>query len=270
MRTRIKLVRSSLRARLARYIKCFSLLMRRGRRAGIWLSLSSFNSASLLLGRKEKPLRTRAEDKSENKEEFYSRRQESLRRAYWEGNREGNLYLPSGFHEYPHEIYDLFLSLITRDGKVLDLGCGNGLLLRHLITRARHKLVPYGVDFIEQSIQQAKTSILPEYADHFAVCNIADYGFPGAPYDFIFFDPYDLHPDDLNVVLARACKALARDGIIIFYTYDDVLSAYGYEWVGEFLPPELRLAIIKRIDHPEISIGVYSPGWGSGRSRHAE
>jgi len=194
------------------------------------------------------------------REEFYRRRREKLRKIYWEENKEGNIYLPSGFREYPQEIYDLFLRLIPRSGKVLDLGCGNGLLLCHLVRHSPHKLIPYGVDFIEESIEQAKTLILPEYADNLAVGNIAEYPFADAPYDFILFDPYDLHSDDLEPVLKRALDALGHDGRIIFYTYEDVLKAHGYSWVGEFLPVRIRPKLVERIDSPEVSIGVYRKG----------
>ena len=39
-------------------------------------------------------------------------------------------------------------------------------MLRHLVRRSKYSLVPYGVDFIEESIKQAKETILPEYAEN--------------------------------------------------------------------------------------------------------
>lgn len=99
--------------------------------------------------------------------------------------------------------------MINHDGRVMDLGCGNGLMLKHLITRSRYSLIPFGVDFIEESIRQARRIVLPEYADNFIVGNIADIDLGSETYDFIFFDPYALHPDDLDQMirkLLRACR----------------------------------------------------------------
>ena len=47
-------------------------------------------------------------------------------------------------------------------------------MLRHLVRRSKYSLMPYGVDFIEESIKQAKETILPEYAENFIVGNIVD------------------------------------------------------------------------------------------------
>ena len=83
---------------------------------------------------------------------------------YWKNNDGTDVLRPNGFNEYLKEIYDLFLSLIDHGGKVLDLGCRNGLLLKHLVENSKYDLIPYGVDFIEESIRQVKEIILPQYA----------------------------------------------------------------------------------------------------------
>ncbi len=72
---------------------------------------------------------------------------------YWKGNNGSDILRPNGFDAYPDEIYDFFLGLVDREGRVIDLGCGNGLMLRHLVTKSKYKLVPYVVDFIEASIK---------------------------------------------------------------------------------------------------------------------
>ena len=131
---------------------------------------------------------------------FYEERKRRLWEMYWKGNDGSNILRPNGFTEYPREVYDLFLSLIDRDGKVIDLGCGNGLMLRHLVTRSRYRLIPFGVDFIEESIRQAREVVLPEYAANFFVSNIVDFDLGASAFDFIFFDPYTVHPDDLEEI----------------------------------------------------------------------
>jgi SAM-dependent methyltransferase len=186
--------------------------------------------------------------------EFYRRKRETLWQLYWAENDGSDIYLPNGFREYPHEIYDLFCQQIDHGGKVLDLGCGNGLMLRHLVHHVGHRLIPYGVDFLAESIRQAREQVLPEYADNFTLGNILDYGYDDAPYDYIFFDPYDLNPADIPKVLSSILAALNPQGKLICYTYRDVLDAHGYGWVGEF--PHLEELGLRQIDHPEVSLGI--------------
>jgi len=46
-------------------------------------------------------------------------------------------------------------------------------MLRHLVTRSRYRLVPYGVNFLEESIRQAKETVLPEYGRTLTMCILA-------------------------------------------------------------------------------------------------
>ncbi len=201
-----------------------------------------------------------------SREKFYEERKRRLWKMYWEGNDGSDILRPNGFKEYPADIYDLFLSLIDRNGRVLDLGCGNGLMLKHLVTRSRYKLVPYGVDFIEESIRQAREKILPEYAENFKVANIADVELEEKFYDFIFFDPYSVHPDDLEPVVEKLLRACRPRGKVIFYTYRDVLlmlriihllKLKWIRWVGDLLPRYIAVKL-ERINHSKVSIGVYN------------
>ena len=189
--------------------------------------------------------------------DWYEVKKRKLKELYWEQN-DGNPYLPNGFLVYPHEIYDFLLSFIDHPGRVIDLGCGNGLLLKHLVENSKYELIPYGVDFIEESIEQAKREILPEFADNFTVANIRDYvkEMPDEYFDFVFFDPYHLHPKDLDEAVERILRACRPDGKVIFYTYSDVLESLNLKWVGDFLPENIREKL-KRFDHLEVSVGVF-------------
>lgn len=57
-------------------------------------------------------------------------------------------------------------------GNVLDLGCGNGALLKTLC-HFNHKLVPWGVDISSDNIAHAQL-LLPQFANNFAVSDIFD------------------------------------------------------------------------------------------------
>ena len=197
--------------------------------------------------------------------EFYEKRKRKIWEMYWKNSDGTDILRPSGFREYPAEIYDLFLSLVNHDGKVLDLGCGNGLLLRHLVTKSKYELIPYGVDFIEESIKQAREKVLPEFAENFVVANIVDYKLEEKSFDLIFFDPYDVHPDDLPEMVNRVIRACKPGRRVIFYTYRDVLRVLRLisllklkwvSWVGDLLPRNVARSL-RRIDHKEVSVGVY-------------
>ena len=219
---------------------------------------------------------------TERARRWYTSRKEAIKRMYWENKDYRNIYTPSGFKEYPREIYDLFTSLIHRSGKVLDLGCGNGLLLKHLVENSKYELEPFGVDFIEESIQQAREIVLPTYSDNFTASNIIDYNLEPGSFDFIFLDPTDIHRDDMDWFLERVIRACRPGGRIIFYAYRDVMRVllvlsivsliipplrerlpWRIEgiatWVGKLLPTSIRRRL-ERIDHKYVSIGVYSCG----------
>ena len=199
------------------------------------------------------------------KDEFYYRKKQRLWNTYWKENDGSDIFRPNGFSEYPQEVYDVFLSLIDHDGRVTDLGCGNGLMLRHLMKRSKHKLIPYGVDFMEESIKQAKEVILPMYAENFKVENIVDIDLGVNSFNFIFFDPYHVHSDDMQGMIDKLLKACKPGGRIVFYTYKDVLKVLKIlnffklkwvKWIGDLLPREIAKKL-KRIDHKEVSVGVY-------------
>lgn len=197
--------------------------------------------------------------------EFYEKRRNSLWRKYWRDNDGSDILKPNGFDEYPCEIYNQLMKPIDRDGSVLDLGCGNGLFLKHIMKYSGYRITPYGIDFIEESIRQARELILPEYAENFRVGNIAYIELEESRYDYIYFDPYSVHPYHLKPVLNKIIKACKPGGKIIFYTYRDVLTVLKIigvfklkliRWVGDLLPREMR-SRLERIDHPDVSIAIY-------------
>ena len=74
-----------------------------------------------------------------------------------------------------------------------------------------------------------------------------------------------MHSDDLEEVVDRLLRACRPGGKIIFYVYRDVLLALRLinllklrwvGWVGDLLPKRVA-GKLERMDHKEVSIGVY-------------
>ena len=82
------------------------------------------------------------------------------------------LYADNGFssHRTMQRLHEPIVALCCHElaesrGHILDLGCGNGALLRK-ICRRREGLVPHGVDLKPQAIDHARL-LLPTFADNF-------------------------------------------------------------------------------------------------------
>ena len=86
----------------------------------------------------------------------------------------------------------LITKVINKDGTLLDMGCGNGFLLRCLQEWSEYNLEPYGVDMDFRYIKQAK-ELFKLKADNFLFLNywdldlttISKYGVPNK-YDFVY------------------------------------------------------------------------------------
>ncbi len=123
-----------------------------------------------------------------------------------------------------HPATSAFLNVVDRPGTILDLGCGNGLLLRSLIEFSSFPLIPFGVDFLCESIQEAKSCVLPQFARNFTCGNIATFDFtePMSP-TYILLCPVYLHPSHIETFLAKCISHVDKQaGRLILYEYDDV------------------------------------------------
>lgn len=191
----------------------------------------------------------------EKKSKFYQNHQNFYLETYWKNNNGTDFYKPNGFNELPENIYKAFAEQIDKDGKVLDLGCGNGLMLKYLMLASGYKLIPYGVDFMKHSIKQAKEILHPQYKNNFTFGNVINYSFNKGPFDFIFVPLHHIHPSDRKEYLDKIKKSFSKNGKIIFYEYSDALNAEKQEWIGAY--PELRGWNIERKDYPGVSIGIF-------------
>lgn len=111
---------------------------------------------------------------------------------------------------------------------VLDLGCGNGALLKKLL-EAKRSFVPFGIDSQADRIAHAR-ELLPAFAENFAAGDLFDaqWAWPeGRRYALALLMPGRL----LEVAPARAAALRARlkdrcDRILI-YAYGDWLTRHG-------------------------------------------
>lgn len=78
---------------------------------------------------------------------------------------------------------------VPADARLLDLGCGNGALARHLC-RKDHRGVYVGVDASEALLAEARKGLPESFAAEFLHADLAqpgwDSGLPDLPFDFIF------------------------------------------------------------------------------------
>jgi SAM-dependent methyltransferase len=103
-------------------------------------------------------------------------------------------------------------SAIHKSGTFLDIGSGNGFLLRCLQEWADYDITPYGIDISEEYIRKAK-ELFPGQADHFAAGNIRQISRIGEylpdAYDFVYFSA-DWSQNEVSETDARFIKSLEQ------------------------------------------------------------
>ena len=113
---------------------------------------------------------------------------------------------------------------ITGDGTILDIGCAGGFFLKSLQQWSGHKLVPYGVDIIDDYIRAAK-DLFHDQKNNFAVLdvkNIAKIEEVGLPkhFDFVFWNflgPKYFNDPNLEQTISSIIALANKRVIIGFY-----------------------------------------------------
>lgn len=138
----------------------------------------------------------------------------------------------NGYPRPPRGPYISTLPLIDRDGKIMDLGCGNGMLLAFLMKFSGHELEPYGIDCKPKPIGQARGEILPEYERNFRVAHISEYDYAEGPFDIIIANPF--HVDlGIDAFTQRCLSHLIQGGRLVYRIHDDVLRGNKIKTVQE-------------------------------------
>lgn len=136
------------------------------------------------------------------------------------------------FEEWKNNRFSI-TKAINKDGRILDIGCANGFLLRCLQEWSNHKLEPYGIDIDQELIKEAK-KLFPSQAKNFIVKELKDFlknlaelskhGFP-AKYDFIYWNVWDNRKfeNQKEVDIFKTVLELISDGgrlILGFYNLE--------------------------------------------------
>jgi cyclopropane fatty-acyl-phospholipid synthase-like methyltransferase len=124
-----------------------------------------------------------------------------------------------------HDLYERFVSIIAlsayRDRPILDVGCGRGDLLRHLIDSGCRRVAGFDVSFA--GVAEARRKI-----ESGLDCSTVKQGsitdgelFPCASFDLAFMTDVVEHlpPDVLSKGLTNVRRWLSRDGTLLVHTF---------------------------------------------------
>jgi SAM-dependent methyltransferase len=139
----------------------------------------------------------------------------------------------NGFSEPPILSYCSILPFIDFPGSIIDLGSGNGMLLKFIMDFSRYKITPYGIDNNSDAITMAKNFILPDYSENFEE---ADYD-TCLPFkrifDIIICNPFHSRRCFYKLV-SLLIKSLSPKGKIIIRVHDDVLEKENFDSLEMF------------------------------------
>lgn len=111
---------------------------------------------------------------------------------------------------------------ITKDMRVLDIGCGRGEMVLYA---AKNNAIAYGIDYSKSAIELAnivKSRQIKETKNrmHFNLMDAKNLEFENSSFDLIILTDVaeHLYDDELNVVFSEICRVLKNDGLLIVHT----------------------------------------------------
>jgi SAM-dependent methyltransferase len=153
--------------------------------------------------------------------------------------RRAALFSQNGYRLPPRGMYQAILELVDRPGSILELGCGNGLLLRFLHDHAKHRLDCCGIDINEAAIQTAQTQVFPEQPQAFSVGDVRTYAPRPGQHSLILANPLYADPGYyqqqsgqiqrlsgegfISQYVERCLAGLTHGGRLILFCYTDQL-----------------------------------------------
>lgn len=154
--------------------------------------------------------------------------------------------------------FDTFLAYVPKNSQVLDVGCGNGRLLKLF---AQHPVEYTGVDSSEQLIELAKIN---QPAGRFVVGDVLQLPFPDAQFDVIFMIAV-LHHIPSRVLRERVLREIWRvlkpGGTFIMTNWDRYNLKY-----ARYL---IRYTVLKLVGRSGLDFkDVFLPWGNSGLTRY--
>lgn len=131
--------------------------------------------------------------------------------------------------------YELFESLMPKQGKIVDVGCGYGFLPYMLMFKGRQREI-LGIDYDEEKISVADNCVDKSSKLSFAVGDVSDYEFPNSD-GFIISDVLHYLKEEQQVKVIENCIAkLNRGGVLVIRDADkDISSRQKGTWYTEFM-----------------------------------
>ena len=126
----------------------------------------------------------------------------------------------NGFKNKPIISYISILPLIDRGGKLLDIGCGNGMFLKFICEFAGYKLQPNGIDCDRDAIENARTIVFPAFAKNFLLNNIDDCLPLKDKFDIIICNPFH-SKKSIDQVIHSCINMLSPSGKLIIRIHND-------------------------------------------------
>lgn len=115
--------------------------------------------------------------------------------------------------------------------KVLEIGCGTGVVLRHLARRDDFIGKAYGVDQSISFIATAKRILAEENLTDRAEFRVGDahkLGFPDASFDVVIAHTLISHVTDPEIVLQEMARVVRPDGTVVIFDGDYASMTYAY------------------------------------------
>jgi 2-polyprenyl-6-hydroxyphenyl methylase / 3-demethylubiquinone-9 3-methyltransferase len=129
-----------------------------------------------------------------------------------------------------------------RPGRVLDVGCGGGLIANDLARRG-HAVV--GVDIAPEALEVAARHDATGRA-RWVRADARELPFDNASFDAVCAMDFLEHVEPIDGVLREASRVLAPGGLFFFHTFDRTILSWlvvikGVEWFVRNTPPHLHV-----------------------------
>ncbi|MBR9689592.1 MAG: class I SAM-dependent methyltransferase [Candidatus Altiarchaeota archaeon] len=139
------------------------------------------------------------------------------------------LWMQGEFGPYTFMKYFPLLELVNQPGKVLEIGCGCGMVLKFLQACSQHQLELFGLDGNPDKIDIAKRIVFPNNKENFKTGSFQD------KTDFSFKTKFDAIVSILEIVgynnenVEFLMSQLNSGGVLIFVAYRDLPESIGVE-----------------------------------------